>query len=295
VFGFAFVGMPDLIKSVFFHIYKTTGGRGDNGKSFFFSILNELMPNYAYKSKSTFLDKNNSKNHKQISHIKGKRLVFLEEKPKTQAMNHSLFKEIGDGTSIENEVMYGTCEKIKIQCVLHALSNHIPDLNAEEEACYNRYRQISYNSHFDRTKTRVEEKFDKLEFIADESLKETIVNEYADEVFDLIIDYAHLFFQRGKKLPPIPKQFQKDTKETQQANDRFGVWFADNLEEAEDEKIPIEKIQEESKIDRKQILTGMQRRGYNYNKDLRGMGKDLCGKHYKGGFEGVRFIPKNDE
>jgi phage/plasmid-associated DNA primase len=295
VFGFSFVGMPDLMKSVFFHIDKTTGGRGDNGKSFFFSILNELMPNYVYKSKSTFLDKNNSKNHKQISHIKGKRLVFLEEMPKTQAMNHSLFKEIGDGTSIENEVMYGTCEKIKIQCVLHALSNHIPELNAEEEACYNRYRQISYNSHFDRTKTRVEENFDKLEFIADESLKETIINEYADEVFNLIIDYAHLFFERGKKLPPIPKQFQKDTKETQEANDRFGNWFVDNLEEAEGERIPIEKIEEQSKLDRKQITTGMQRRGFIYNKDLRGLGKDVCGKHYKGGFAGVRFIPKYDD
>ena len=163
-------------------------------------------------------------------------------------MNHSLFKEIGDGVSIENEVMYGTCEKIKIQCVLHALSNHIPDLDAEEEACYNRYRQISYNSHFDRTKTRLEEEnVDKLEFMADTLLKETIINEYADEVFDLIIDYAHLFFQRGKKLPPIPKQFQKDTKETQESNDRFGVWFADNLEAAEDEKIPIEKYRKKAK------------------------------------------------
>ena len=140
VLGFSFVDMPDLMKSVFFHIDKTKGGRGDNGKSFFFSVLYELMPNYVYKSKSSFLDRNNKTIHKQISHIKGKRLVFLEEMPKTQAMNHSLFKEIGDGTSIENEVMYGTCEKIKIQCVLHALSNHIPDLNAEEEACYNRYR-----------------------------------------------------------------------------------------------------------------------------------------------------------
>ncbi len=138
---------------------------------FFFSVLSELMPNYGYKSKSNFLDKNNNKNHKQIAHIKGKRLVYLEEMLKTQAMNHSLFKEIDDGVSIENEVMNGTCDKIKIQCVLHAHSNHIADLNAEEEACYNRYRQISYNSHFDRTKTRVEENFDKLEFIAEESLK----------------------------------------------------------------------------------------------------------------------------
>jgi hypothetical protein len=175
VFGFSFIGMPELIKSVIFHIDKTDGGRGDNGKSFFFDILHSLMPNYVYRSKSSFLDKNNKTIHKQISQIKGKRLVFLEEMPKKQAMNHSLFKEIGDGNSIENEVMYGTCETIKVQCVLHALSNHIPDLSAEEEACYNRYRQISYNSHFDRrTGTRTEENIEKLEFIADETLKDSI-------------------------------------------------------------------------------------------------------------------------
>jgi hypothetical protein len=116
----------------------------------------------------------------------------------------------------------------------------ILDLNAKEEACYNRYRQISYNSHFDRTKMCLEQNYDKLEFIADESLKETIINKYADEVFNLIIHYTH--------LRPIPKQFQKDTKETQEANDRFGVWFVDNfLEAVEDAKVPIEKIEEESK------------------------------------------------
>ena len=65
-FGFSFIGMPELIKSVIFHIDKTDGGREDNGKSFFFDILHSLMPNYVYRSKSTFLDKNNRTIHKQI-------------------------------------------------------------------------------------------------------------------------------------------------------------------------------------------------------------------------------------
>ena len=90
-------------------------------------------------------------------------------------------------------------------------------------------------------KTRLEENYDKLEFIADESLKETIISEHVDEVFNLIIYYAHLFFVRGKKLPPTPRQFQKDTKETQKAND---AWFDDNLEAAEDGKVPMQQIEE---------------------------------------------------
>ena len=291
VFGFSFIGMPELIKSVIFHIDKTDGGRGDNGKSFFFDILHHLMPNYVYRSKSSFLDKNNKTIHKQISHIKGKRLVFLEEMPKNQAMNHSLFKEIGDGNSIENEIMYGTCETIKVQCLLHALSNYIPDLSADEEACYNRYRQISYNSHFDRSGARTEENIDKLEFIADESLKDSIKTEYAS-------DYAHKFFVRGKKLPAIPAQFSKDTKETKAANDKFGVWFDENLEVAEDGKVPEKKILYEL-ISLKQIhLTykdlrkRMKDKGFVYNADLRGMGiNDQTGKHHnKGGYEGVNEV-----
>jgi phage/plasmid-associated DNA primase len=290
VFGFSFIGMPDLMKSVFFHIDKTDGGKGDNGKSFFFSILNELMPNYVYKSKASFLDKHNKTIHKQLSHIKGKRLIYLEEMPKTQAMNHSLFKEIGDGSSIENEIMYGTCEKIKVQCVLHALSNHIPDLSAEEEACYNRYRQISYNSHFDRTGSRTEANFETLEFIADETLKERIISNHADEVFNILIDYAHKFFIRGKKLPPIPAQFSKDTKETKDKNDKFGVWFSENMEVGVGYKVPIKKLEWESKFSAKEIKEGMKRKGYVYNSDLCGMDKDFSGKYYKGGFEGVRIM-----
>ncbi len=219
-------------------------------------------------------------------------------------MNHSLFKEIGDGTSIENEVMYGTCEKIKIQCVLHALSNHIPDLSAEEEACYNRYRQISYNSHFDRTKTRVEENYDKLEFIADEGLKETIISEYADEVFNLIIDYAHLFFKRGKKLPPIPKQFQNDANETKDKNDRFGEWFSENLKAAAiDQRVPLKFIvwqnrnqKGEAPFSEAEIKSGMKRKGFVYNKDLSKMGIDPnTNKNYKGGFEGVCIIKDHSD
>ena len=34
----------------------------------------------------------------------------------------------------------------------------------------------------------------------------------------------------------------------------------------------------------------MKRKGFKYNKDLSGMGKDEFSKPFKGGFEGVGFI-----
>jgi DNA mismatch repair protein MutS len=61
-------------------------------------------------------------------------------------------------------------------------------------------------------------------------------------------------------------------------------------------KVPIKKLEIESKFTAKEIIEGMKRKGYVYNKDLRGMDKDGNGNYYKGGFEGVRkiMVDKND-
>jgi hypothetical protein len=64
-------------------------------------------------------------------------------------------KELGDGMKTENEVMYGTSELLNILFKLFVLSNN-KSISAEV-AVYNRYKQISYGSHFDRTGERTEE------------------------------------------------------------------------------------------------------------------------------------------
>jgi len=295
VCGFSFIGCPELLKSVFFHIDKTEGGKGDNGKSFWFDILHSLMPNYVYKSKSTFLDSKSTKTHKQIAKIKGMRLFYLEEMPKKQDTNYTLLKEMGDGNTIENEVMYGTCENIPVLCVLHALSNHIPDIDAEEEACYNRYKQISYNSHFDRTGNRTEPNPEALEFIADPILPDIIKKDHYNEVFNLIIDYAHKFYVNNKKLPDIPEQFKKDAKETKENNDKFGCWFNENLIKDAHQRTPLKKITYLSKFSEKDVKAGMKRKGFKYDKDIYGMGTDYSGKSYRGGFKGVGLLEDNNE
>jgi hypothetical protein len=60
--------------------------------------------------------------------------------------------------------MYGTSELLNILFKLFVLSNK-PSISAEEVAVYNRYKQISYGSHFDRTGERTEEDPANLLFI----------------------------------------------------------------------------------------------------------------------------------
>ena len=291
--GYSFIGMPQLEKSLYFMIDGTENGKGDNGKTFFFDILNTLMPNYVYKSKGSMIEDGNAKIHKQLCMTKGKRLVWLDEFS-TKKTNAVLMKEIADGKTIENEVMFGTSESINILYKMFILSNHIPKVDSNEEAVYNRYKQVSFGSHFDRTGVRQKEDADRLLFIADCSLSDNLKNEYYNEIFNIIIEYAAKYFVN--KLPQIPEKFQKDAQETKLKNDEFRMWFNDNCEVDDSGRIPLELLRERSGFDDKMLKEGMKRIGLKYDKDLFGMGKNVfTNKYYKGGFEGCCFLKNNDD
>jgi hypothetical protein len=292
IIGYSFIGSPNLEKSIYFMIDKTENSKGDNGKTFWFDILTSLMPNYVYKSKASFIEKTNTKVHKQLVMTKSKRLVWLEEYPKDKEVNSDLTKEIADGNQIENEVMFGTSETLNILFKMFVLSNNIPKIEASENAVYNRYKQVSYNSHFDRTGERLIEEPNKLLFIADTTLGDRIKNEYYNEVFDLVIEYANNYYER--KIPNIPNQFIKDANDTKKTNDTFASWFDDNCESNPSGKVALKKLVTESGMNEKLVKEGMMRKGFKYNKDLSKMGKDKFDKAYKGGFEGVLFVENED-
>jgi hypothetical protein len=290
--GFSFIGMPHLAKSLYFCVDKTSKSAGDNGKTFFFDILSHLLPNYVYKTDKSFLEDGNKTIHKQLVNMKGKRLVWLDEFNENKS-NAEVMKVIGEGSQIENKIMFGTTEIINIMFKLWTLTNHIPNIDAKETAVYNRYIQVSYGSHFDRTGKRKEENPDKLEFIADINLGDKIKNDYYNEVFEIIIDYANNYYKN--KLPSIPIQFENDTKETQMKNDTFGTWFNENCITDDYERIALKIIMASSGFNEKQIKEGANRVGFKYDKDLSKMGKDENGKAYKGGFIGFKIKPEDVE
>lgn len=292
IIGYTFIGSPNLEKSIYFCVDKTEKASGDNGKTFFFDILTSLLPNYVYKSKGSLLEEGNTKVHKQLCMMKGKRLVWLDEFGKKKS-NSELMKEIGDGLNIENEVMFGTSENINIMFKLFTLTNNMPIIDPKDTAVYNRYKQISYGSHFDRTGNRFEEDEDNLLFIADTSLGDKIKSEYYNEVFDIIIEYANKYY--SKKLPSIPSQFVKDTKETQKNNDTFANWFDENCEIDVNERVALKAIVSQSGLSEKLVKEGMTRLGFKYDKDLCKIGKDNNGKYYKGGYAGLKLHEVLDE
>jgi phage/plasmid-associated DNA primase len=288
VLGFSFLGMPHLEKSMYFMIDGTDGGKGDNGKTFYFDILCELMPNYVYKAQKSLLEEGNSKVHKQLCMTKGMRLVWLEEFSKDKELASTLMKCIAEGKPIENEIMYGTSESINVLFKAFILSNHIPSIDPNEEAVYNRYKQITFGSHFDRTGMRKTENADRLQFIANIELGDLIKREYYNEVFELIIEYAKKYTER--KMVAIPEKFKNDAAQTKLENDSFRMWFDEHCEFDEDGRVPKEWIVKESKITDKEVIRGMTRLGLKFNKEMKGMGcKPFSKEYYKGGFAGCKI------
>lgn len=286
IIGFTFIGSPHLEKSLYFCVDKTKKCAGDNGKTFFFDILTTLMPNYVYKSKGTLLEEKNTKIHKQLVMMNGKRLVWVDEFG-TNKSNAVLMKELGDGLHIENEVMFGTSDNINVMFKLFALTNHLPNIDPKDTAVYNRYKQISYGSHFDRTGNRTEEDPDNLLFIANVTLGDTIKSDYYNEIFELIIEYANKYYI--DKIPSIPFQFIKDTTETQNKNDEFGLWFDDNIIIDTNERISKIQMLKGTNMSLKEIIEGMTRKGFEYKKALN-CGKDEFKNKIQGGWEGCKII-----
>jgi phage/plasmid-associated DNA primase len=169
------------------------------------------------------------------------------------------------------------------------LTNSLPDLNGKETACYNRYKQISFNSHFDRFGIRKQEEPEKLLFIADTTLGDRIKNEYVNEIMDLLIEYGNKYYVDGIKTIPI--QFQTDAKETKQSNDALKNWIDDNCKLTG--RIALKQIS--IKMNEKEIKDGMKRLGFKYDKDLSKIGKDTSGKAYKGGYDGISLIEETED
>ena len=284
--GFSFIGKPHLQKAMYFCIDNTLQANGDNGKTLFFDILLSLFPNYVYKTKAVFLECDNKKVHKQLALMKGKRLVWMDEFSK-KALNVELMKELADGKTIENEVMFGTSERIQILFKLFGLSNNMIRIPVDENAVYNRYKQISYGSNFNRNGERKVENPSRLEFIADETLSDKLKEEYGNAIASIIIDYAYQFLQTCK-VPEEPKQFKNDAKEAKLKNDEFKCWFSENC--ITTGRVALKHIVKESGMPEKEVKEGMKRLGYKYNKDLRKIGQDEYGNHYKGGYDGCSII-----
>lgn len=298
IIGYSFTGDAELEKSIYYLVDGTEDKRGDNGKTFIFSICGELFPELVKLSDPEMLEEKYTKAYKHIATWKNKRIVYFDEGTQKK-LNGKLIKKIGDGKYISNEIMFGCVEEIKVYFKMFVCSNHIPKIE-NDEAVFNRYIQLEFASHFDRTGELLEDNPDKLEFIANPKLSQKIVSEYKDEFISLIINYATKYYREG--LPPIPNKFIEASKQTKISNNTFAKWFFENYESSSvDDKISLDNIIENytTQITREDAVKELKKIKITFNKDLTGFGTKINDKgkkvYIKGGISGWKMRQKEEE
>jgi phage/plasmid-associated DNA primase len=298
VMGYSFTGDAHLEKSIYYVMDGTENKDGDNGKTFLFGVLEHFFPEYVRQTDPTLLEANNTKLHKQLVGFEGVRILYADEGTKKK-LNHKLMKKLGDGEYIETDVMYGNCIKMRVSYKLFVCSNHLPVIEKEEQAVYNRYKQIEFCSHFDRTGSREVEVPEKLQFIADMTLRDKMRNEYENEIIALMLEYAMKYYKKG--LPPIPSQFIDATNKTKIENNDFAKWFYDEYESSADSRVSIRELEQNCPImgyKRADIIKELGRISIIWNKELKGLGSYLVdGKEIqiRGGLVGYKKKVINNE
>lgn len=302
VLGYAFSGDAHLEKSIYYIVDGTEGGRGDNGKTFFLDVLTHLFPEYVKQADPKLLEESNTKSHKQLPMLDGGRIAWLDEGTKKK-LNAPLIKKIGDGMKINTDVMYGNTVDLNVSYKMFVCSNHIPKIDKDEEAVYNRYKQIQFCSHFDRTGTVEVENFDNLDFIANPKLGDDLKAGFCDEIMSLLLEYGMKYYEKG--LPPIPQQFLDAVNKTKTENNEFAKLFYETFEANAKggHNISIYELETLLHHESKDIIKELSRIGIKYHKDLKGFGEgkktkiNKEGKEVpiKGGITGYMLILEGDD
>lgn len=196
------------------------------------------MPNYVSKIERKTFEKGYTKAHKHLAGTKGKRIVYVEEMS-SKEQEIEILKEIGDGKTIKNEIMYGTDEIINIMFKLIFLSNCQANLKVDG-GIGNRYRQICHNVTFDRDTT--EDNYERLKFIQDKTLASLLKDKYKHALLSLLIEAGHNYTKTNKLI--IPVEFEEAIHNTLEINDEIKMWFNENCELGTEYKCSKKELEE---------------------------------------------------
>jgi len=231
VLGYALLGIPQEQKALWFILGQTA----NNGKSTVFDTLTQLLPLYVHTLNSKSLEESYDKKHKWIKATQGKRLLWIDELRKNKLQDTSMMKKIGDGMSLDTEILYGTQEDIAIRYKLFFVSNHSPSF-VNDKGMENRMKVVKLQSSFrDDVET---DDFERRIFTRDHVLYQKLQRTLKYHFLEVLFEYAHRYITRGHQLPALPVEFQEETEDVLEGNHNFEDWFHDMYEIGRDYEYP---------------------------------------------------------
>ena len=221
VLGYSLCGVAHLEQ----HIHTIRGVSGANGKSTLFELLEDAFKgsDYVKSFDSNLLVKNYSKTHKILGTMSPARIVWCEE-PTKQKVNVKMLKELSNGTYINTDKLYGNNINIPVTFKAFIPANNTINLPDGDGGSSRRLRQMDFKSRF---VDDVEDDYESCVFKKDKKL----VAHMKDKRITLIrmlCEYANRYTTKG--LPPLPKDWEDETKDIIENNNHFKDWFQDHCE-----------------------------------------------------------------
>ena len=221
ILAFCLCGVPHMEQE----IYCLIGQGASNGKTIALEALMEIFSIYITKGDTKIFESDCSKKHKYLIDYYNttNRIVICNEFDDKKEVDSKMFKEIADGESIKNEIMFGTSIKGKINAKPFIIGNYTLKFDKQDKGIERRYKHLQFNTKFLDKDELEEENCEKLQFFKDKTFKQKLIDR-KNEFIDIIIEYAHNYHV-NEKLPIIPEEFKEEQNEVLNANNDFMNWF----------------------------------------------------------------------
>jgi phage/plasmid-associated DNA primase len=220
VIGYSLLGYADRIQE-FYILY---GAQGSNGKSKIFEILCNILHHYCKKSNNDLLEAENKQIHKSLAELKNARIVWINELPKKKKLNAELAKNIRDGTKLRYRVMYGTEDSLDITFKLFCMTNHEAKFDADG-GMDRSFKQMTFNSHFHSNYE--DDDYKNLRFKPSNTIDKDF-QQRKMELLHILFDYGRDYIKKNK-LQQFPTEWEEDTKEVIEDNDRFKQFYNERI------------------------------------------------------------------
>ena len=137
--GYALTGSTS--EQLFFILH----GSGSNGKSTFFSAIEQILGEYAEQADaSTFMVKNNQGVPNDIARLKGCRMVQTSETENNKPLAESLVKQLTGGDKIVARFLHQEFFEFKPKFKILFATNHKPRIKGNDHAIWRRIRLIPF-------------------------------------------------------------------------------------------------------------------------------------------------------
>lgn len=216
------------------------GEKASNGKTTLLNMFNAVFPDYCFKLHNKTFCEDYTKTHKQFARLKNKSifLCFIEELSK-EKLNVDLLKDFISGDKINNEIMFGTSEDLKILAKLIIITNKSSVFDNDNGIIRRGLLETFINIFMEK------KDYDKLEnkngkFVKDKNLIENFENNisYKQEFSRLLLENATKYYKTGLE---IPKTVEAEFQALADENDRMKTFINDQLIITDDDKDRVSK------------------------------------------------------